>query len=158
MITRKLTVAAAAAFALSTAAMAAALPERAPQGKVDFVSGGVGDDEASALKGRAAGYPLQLQFVQQAQPRDEFLADVRVKISDRSGNVVLDTTASGPFLFANVPPGRYQVEAEYNGVVKRKSVDVRAGKQQKAMMVWAPSPEDARQSMAGDSDRSSTLR
>ena len=81
---------------LSMAAMAAALfftpfvqaasPAAAQEtaGNVSYISGGVGEDEAAAMKSAAAGYPLELQFVQKATPRDEFLADVKVRITDRA--------------------------------------------------------------------------
>jgi len=102
------------------------------------MSGGVGEDEAAALKRAAAGYPLELQFVQRAMPRDEFLAGVNVKIRDRSRTVVLDVVSQGPFLLARLPAGTYQIEADHDGVVKRQSVEIRAGKHERAVFVWAP--------------------
>ena len=54
----------------------AALPAAQAQGRVSYVSGGIGDDEATAFKRAAADYPLEMLFVQSARPRDEFLADV----------------------------------------------------------------------------------
>ena len=148
---------------LNMAAMAAALyftpfvqaagPAAAAQetaGNVSFISGGVGEDEAAAMKSAAAGYPLELQFVQKATPRDEFLADVKVRITDRARNVVLDAIASGPFLLAKLPAGTYQIEADHVGVVKRQTVDIRPGKHQRSVFVWAATDE-TRQSMADPS-------
>ncbi len=119
----------------------AALPAEEVQGNISFVTGGVGEDEAAMLKRAAAGYPLQMQFVQKAWPRDEFLADVKVRIRDRSKNVLLDTVSQGPFLLARLPAGTYQLEAEHEGVVKRQTVSIRAGKHERAVFVWAPSGE-----------------
>ena len=119
----------------------AALPAEEVQGNISFVSGGVGEDEAAALKRAAARFPLQLQFVQKAWPRDEFLADVKVRIRDRSKTVLLDTVSQGPFLLAKLPAGTYQLEAEHEGVVKRQTVVIRAGKHERAVFVWAPSEE-----------------
>ena len=147
---------------LSMAAMAAALvftpfvqaasPAAAQEtaGNVSYISGGVGEDEAAAMKSAAAGYPLELQFVQKATPRDEFLADVKVRITDRARNVVLDAVASGPFLLAKLPAGTYQIEADHVGVVKRQTVDIRPGKHQRSVFVWAATDE-TRQSMADPS-------
>ena len=155
---------------LSMAAMAAALyftpcvqaagPAAAAQetaGNVSFISGGVGEDEAAAMKSAAAGYPLELQFVQKAMPRDEFLADVKVRITDRARNVVLDAVASGPFLLAKLPAGTYQIEADHVGVVKRQTVDIRPGKHQRSVFVWAATDE-TRQSMADTSPADTALR
>ncbi len=126
-------------------AYGAAEPEM--QGNVSFMSGGVGDDEAAAMKSAAAGYPLELHFVQKATPRDEFLADVKVRITDRrSRNVVLDTVAKGPFLLAKLPSGTYIIEADHVGVVKRQTIEVRAGRHSRSVFVWAASDE-TRQSL-----------
>lgn len=114
----------------------AALPQQEIQGNISYMSGGVGEDEAAALKRAAAGYPLELQFVQRAIPRDEFLADVNVKIRDRSRTVVLDAVSQGPFLLARLPPGTYQIEADHDGVLKRQTVEIRAGKHERAVFVW----------------------
>ena len=130
---------------LTQSASAATVQET--QGNVSYVSGGVGEDDAAAMKSAAAGYPLELQFVQKATPRDEFLADVKVRITDRARNVVLDAVASGPFLLAKLPPGTYQIEADHVGVVKRQTVDLRPGKHQKSVFVWSATDE-TRQSMA----------
>jgi len=154
---------------LSMAAMAAALfftsfvqaasPAAAQEtaGNVSYISGGVGEDEAAAMKSAAAGYPLELQFVQKATPRDEFLADVKVRITDRARNVVLDAVASGPFLLAKLPAGTYQIEADHVGVVKRQTVDIRPGKHQRSVFVWSATAE-TRQSMADTSPADTALR
>lgn len=118
-----------------------ALPAQEIQGNISYVTGGVGEDEAAALKRAAAGYPLELQFVQKAWPRDEFLAGVKVRIRDRSKSVLLDTVSEGPYLLAKLPAGTYQIEAEHEGMVKRQTVAIRAGKHERAVFVWAPPPE-----------------
>jgi hypothetical protein len=133
-------------------------PAQGTQGNVSFVSGGVGEDEAAAMKSAAAGYPLELQFVQKASPRDEFLADVTVRITDRSKNVVLDTVTTGPFLLAKLPSGTYQVEADHRGVMKRQTVDIRSGKHQRTVFVWTPSADEIRQSMLEQADSDTALR
>ena len=104
------------------------------QGPVSFVSGGVGDDEAQAIKSMAANYPVEMLFVAKGTP-NQYLANVKVQITDKSGNVVLDTTTQGPFLFAKLPPGRYSVSAESEGGVKRQSIQV-TGARQRVMLMW----------------------
>lgn len=148
---------AAAIFFTSPAAGAAALPGQDTQGNISYVSGGVGEDEAAAMKSAAPGYPLELQFVQKATPRDEFLADVKVRIMDRSKNVVLDAVSNGPYFLAKLPAGTYQIEADHSGVMKRQTVAIRAGKHQRSVFVWAPSDE-SRQSMLESPDSGTPMR
>ena len=51
---------------------------------------------------------------------------------------MLDTTADGPFLLATLPAGKYEIEAEYNGERKHQAVDIRSGRHQRMVFVWAP--------------------
>lgn len=111
-----------------------AAPQRQQQGQVAFVSGGVGADEAQAIKSMGSSYPLEMLFVTKGTP-NAYLANVKVQVTDKSGNVVLDTTTQGPFLFAKMPPGRYSVSAESEGAVKRQNIQV-TGARQRVMFMW----------------------
>jgi len=53
---------------------------------------------------------------------------------------VLDTVSRG-LPVGQIARGTYQVEAEHEGVVKRQTVAIRAGKHERAVFVWAPSEE-----------------
>lgn len=107
------------------------------QGPVTFVTGGIGQAEASAMKQAAGQYALELEFLQQGTPRDAYLAGVTVRIRDARGWTMLDTQANGPFLLAALPPGRYSVEATHNGAVKYTHVDVYDGQHQHLVFEWA---------------------
>ncbi len=115
------------------------LPPVQEQGSATYVSGGIGEDQADAFRQAAVGYPLELLFAQQALPRDEYIADVKVVISDKSGKVLLETTSEGPFLLAKLPAGNYEIEANYEGRPRRLTVDIRPGTHQRKVFVWATS-------------------
>ena len=119
-----------------------ALPAEVVQGKVRYVSGGVGEQAAAAFKQAAAKYPLELLFAQKASPNDVYLAGVKVTVRDRAGKVVLDAVAEGPYLLATMPAGRYQVEAGNEGVVKRQAVEIVSGKHRRVVFLW-PDPAGA---------------
>jgi len=87
------------AFAMS----AGPLPPEKTQGQITYITGGVGSDEAAAVKQAESKYPLSLEFVQHAKPRDEFLANVDVTIRDQAGKTALKTTSDGPFLLGKMP-------------------------------------------------------
>lgn len=120
-----------------SSAATSSLPSVKMQGGVSYVTGGIGEDEAAGFKRAAATYPLELLFAQKAQPKDAYVADVKVVIRDRSGNPVLDTTTDGPFLLARLPAGKYQIEANYRGVQKHEAVEIHPGKHRRAVFVWA---------------------
>jgi hypothetical protein len=114
------------------------LPEKHTQGDVTYVSGGVGDDEAAAMARAKSKYSLSLEFVQRAKPRAEYKANVEVTVTNKSGNVVLDTVADGPYLLADLPSGKYTVSAiDEEGKSIVKHVTVSQGKPEHLMLVWS---------------------
>jgi hypothetical protein len=114
------------------------LPEPRVQGNVSYVTGGVGQDEVTAMEHAKAKYPLSLEFVQHAKPRDEFIANVEVTVTDKSGNVVLDTTTDGPYLLADLPNGKYTVSAiDEGGKSVVKHITVAPHKSEHLILVWS---------------------
>jgi hypothetical protein len=78
-----------------------------------YVCGGVGKDEAQAMKTAARDYDMMLEFATQ---KGKFLADVNVDIKDAKGKSELKTTCDGPMMLVKVPKtGTYHVVAETAG-------------------------------------------
>ncbi|HWW05639.1 carboxypeptidase-like regulatory domain-containing protein [Collimonas sp.] len=105
-------------------------------GVASYLSGGIGEDEATAIQQAAKNYSLELEFVIKAAPKDEFTADIKVKVSDASHNTVLDTVSKGPFFLAQLPAGRYHLEASKNGQTKAQDVTIKPGSHQRIMFEW----------------------
>jgi hypothetical protein len=112
-----------AALGLSTIAHAQTLPEPhvRHEGNVTYVTGGVGHDEAQALRRIESHWPLALSFT---GPDSEYLADVHVRLVDHAGAIVFYGKSSGPYLLMNVKPGRYTVYARYKDRVEKRPVAV----------------------------------
>jgi hypothetical protein len=124
-------------FATSAiAASASHLPQTHMQGDISYLSGGIGKTEASAMKHAATRYPLELEFVAKAKPKDEYLANIKVKIKDAHDKLVLDTTAAGPFLLAKMPAGRYTVSADHNGKMEHRTVEIAPKMHKRVVFVW----------------------
>lgn len=91
--------------------------------KIDYLSGGVGLDELEELAGRAKKFNLKV--VTAAERSGAFLADVRVKvIGAGDAQVLLDTTMDGPWLLAQLPPGKYVLEATFEGKTFTKTIAI----------------------------------
>lgn len=112
------------------------LPATKMQGAISYLSGGIGQTEANAIKHVAKGYPLELEFVLKAKPKDEYLANVKVRIKDAHGKVVLDTTADGPFLLAKMPSGKYALSADRDGKVEHRQIEIAAREHRRVVFVW----------------------
>lgn len=92
------------------AAPAAAMQRGESPAGVAWVSGGVGLDEIERLQAERPNFSFWL--ITAALRSGAYLADVRVRIVElESRRVVLERVLDGPWLFANLPVGRYEVEA-----------------------------------------------
>jgi len=90
-----------------------------------FVSGGVGAEEMAALNNERSQYSLAILAA--AKGSGAFLGDVHIRITDGQSNRVLDTVMDGPWLFVDVPAGRYQVEADLDARLQKNVVTIRSG-------------------------------
>ena len=119
-----------------------------------MVCGGVGNDERRELAAAAQGANLSLRF--SLAGRGNYVADVDVTITPAQGAAITAKT-DGPICYLQLAPGRYTIEATYNGTRKSASATVPAkgGKAASVAMAFpagaadidpAPvSPEEKRQ-------------
>jgi hypothetical protein len=86
------------------------LPEDQPTtvGGIDVACTGVGDEALSDPKWRE--YSVRLEF---AGANREYLADLDVAIEAQGGEELLAVHCSGPWVLANLEPGKYRVRATY---------------------------------------------
>jgi len=104
------------------------------QGDVTFVSGGIGADELFEMQTVRADYNLNLLF--SVKGTGEYVSDVKVVIADSSGDIVLDTVADGPMLFALLKPGSYRISVDRDGQVLQKKVTVGSKKRTALTFSW----------------------
>ena len=92
---------------------------------VGMVSGGMGEEERESLYRLQSEYPLTLQFSQ--GQRGEWLSDVQVTITDRSGRVVLDQRSKGPLMLVRLPDGQYRVRVSSGGRAYDRQIALAGG-------------------------------
>lgn len=80
---------------------------------VRYVAGGIGIEERAWLAAHATKFNTRLTFA--VVPGGAFIADVQVRIRNAQGRDMVDTTAQGPQLMAELPPGTYQLTATHDG-------------------------------------------
>ena len=124
------------ALGAGAAQAAAPLPPLQHSAGVEYLSGGIGQDEARAIEGAARHWPLTLEFAVKDKSRADFAADVKVLVRDARGHTALDATAGGPLFLARLAPGRYSVEASFAGKTLHEKVVVKAGHPAKAVFLW----------------------
>ncbi len=121
---------------LVSGGMSQQLPAEKWQGGLSYVSGGIGQDEAAMFKKLAATYPLSIEFIRHAQPKDEYEADVAVMIRRADGKTVLDIQAEGPFLLVNLTNGTYTVHAKKDGKPMQRTVHIKGDAHQRVVFEW----------------------
>jgi len=104
-------------------------------GNISYVSGGVGASEQEELERIKQEYNLRLLFA--VSGSGSFLASVPLKIADGRGQVLLEAVSAGPYFYARVPAGLYQVSAERHGQVKTQSVRIPATGAASVNFRWA---------------------
>lgn len=110
------------------------------QGGTAYVTGGAVYEQLPSFQQARSQYPLNIEIYEKAGAKNQFTADAQVKLIDRSGAVVLDARADGPYLWAKVPPGQYKVQTTLNGVMKEQRVAVNSGRSTRAIFVFPQSP------------------
>jgi len=86
--------------------------KKGSEGRIVFMSGGVGQTERDILKERGKAYPLKLVF---SKRKGEYLSNVRVELFDEKGKKIFTTVSDGPWLFIEPPSGIYYLEANFKG-------------------------------------------
>lgn len=112
----------------------AALPEAQTQNGITYLSGGIGLNESEAMKAAAKDYTLMITC--SVQPTGEYLADVKVNITDKSGSPVLETVIDGPMLLVQLAPGQYRISAESDGVTMNRTVDIGSEHPTRVNLSW----------------------
>lgn len=98
---------------LAPYAMADTQPQAHSAGGVTYLNGGIGKEEAAAMRHVANQYDVRMVL---AEKKDgEFITGAKVSVLDQKGKQVLHVASAGPLLYIKLPSGKYQVRAEFNG-------------------------------------------
>ena len=87
-----------------------------------LVCGGIGNDERRELASAPSGANLSLEF--SLAGRGNYIADVEVTITPAGSGPALTVKTEGPICYLELPPGRYKVDASYNGTRKSASATI----------------------------------
>jgi hypothetical protein len=123
-------------------AVADILPRVQTRGDVQFVTGGIGKDEADAMKQAEAQFPLTLEFAASndkpvAAAPTPYVSDALVDIRDAHGRGVFSARSEGPLVLVKLPAGSYTIEAEWNGVRKKRTIALAENRRQHVVFDFA---------------------
>jgi hypothetical protein len=98
------------------------------------VSGGVSSEEQAVLYAQRQHFSLWV--ITAAKKSGAYLADVRVKVTDTQRRVVLDAPLDGPWLFVDLPVGRYVIAAQLNGQTQQHVTTIHPGDHHQAFFYF----------------------
>jgi hypothetical protein len=99
-----------------------------------YVTAGIGEEEALIMKRQAKKFSLNLWLSEGVVGR--WVADANVNIYDEASNLVFRIVASKPMLYVNLPAGTYTILASNNGKKLRHKVTLIEGENQKVILNW----------------------
>ncbi|KQW58126.1 hypothetical protein [Variovorax sp. Root411] len=104
---------------------------------IEYMSGGIGSDEARLMETVSPRWPATFEFAVKDSKGADFAASVHVTVRDSSGTALLDNVVSGgPFMVARLDPGTYEVEARIGSQVLKQQLHVLQGAPAKVSFVW----------------------
>ena len=99
-----------------------------------YVTAGIGEEEAAQMKKISKKYTLNLLFSEGLVGR--WATDVNVNIYDEASNLMFRIVAAKPVLYVNLPAGTYTILANNNGNKLRHKVTLEADVNQKVVLNW----------------------
>jgi hypothetical protein len=141
----------AAALAIGSASLFGALAAHAVYNPpihmtngIEYMSGGVGSDEAALMKTVSPRWPASFEFAVKDKSNGDFAAGVSVTVRDSSGREVLkQVTADGPYMVARLDPGHYEVEATLAGQTLKQQIEIHAGTGTRTVFEWPAGTDTA---------------
>lgn len=114
------------------AMLAEGLPQPQREGEITYITGGIGEEERSAVEAFRPEYNLHLM----SATRDgHFEGDTHITLLDASGKELLNVPA-GPLFYAKLAPGRYIVKGASGEKTKEQAITIRAGKPVRVHFSW----------------------
>jgi hypothetical protein len=111
------------AMPVVVAADEAEAPKIHKQGGSTYATGGIGEAQRKALFKIAPKFPIQLIFEVEGEQTD--ISGVKVKLTDQSGNSLIEAVSEGPYFYMNPPAGgRFIIDVEYNGEKQSSTKDL----------------------------------
>ncbi len=91
-----------------------------PMRVTTYLNGGIGADEEQMMRKAAKDWPLRMIFSERKD--NEFVADVRLLVTDAKGAPVLMLHGAGPMTYAMLPAGKYRISASHKGQTETREV------------------------------------
>lgn len=128
----KTTLATMVLISLTHAAMASPLMPKTLNG-INYLAGGVGEEELAQIKAVQDSYNVQLLF---AEKTGAYVADVKVLISGKDGIPLATIEHCGPLVLLRLPAGKFAISATYQGKTLQQRLAISDTTRQRHTFAW----------------------
>lgn len=102
----------------------AVIPDIKQKNGIDYITGGVGEEELEAIKAQEQNFNVRILA---SSSQGEYMGEMAFRFLDDKGVEVFRVYDAGPYLYANLPVGKYTIEgAAQSGEIQRSTVNAMA--------------------------------
>ena len=106
---------------------------------IKYITGGIGEEEAAAMRSMAKDFSLNLVFSESTGGK---ITGVNAVIYNTQGEVVFRIQGANPLLYVALPSGKYRVVASYEGQKQGYVFELDATTNKKLILNWKNSIEE----------------
>lgn len=106
---------------------------------IKFVTGGIGEEEAAAMRRMAKDFSLNLVFSEGSGGK---ITGVNAVIYNAKGDVMFRIKGANPLLYVALPSGKYRVLASYEGEKQGYVFELDGKSNKKLILNWKNSGEE----------------
>ena len=93
-------------------------------------------DESDSMREEAKKWPLNIEFSEHLGKSDAWISGAQLTILNKDGKTIFQETCNGRMFLAKLAPGKYQLIASYQGVTKKRTIEIHEGKSLKESFNW----------------------
>lgn len=129
-----------AALTTHSAAFAACCEPSKAGAQVEYITGGIGDDEEKSMQSKQSDYSLWIVTAEKST--GAWMSNVHARITPlkskkESGAPILDTELNGPWLMVKLPPGDYKIDISHGEDTQHATVSLPPGAHRKMIFRFA---------------------
>jgi hypothetical protein len=99
-----------------------------------YQNGGISKEQVADIEHHIKPYDLHLTFSE--GKHNAYAAGLKLQITDAKGHPVFALDDAGPLTDVNLPAGHYRVVADFGGVKRSGSVEVKPGEPAELYLHW----------------------
>lgn len=114
----------------------AELPKIQLENNIQIIAGGIGLDESIAIRKESKNWPILFEFSKINGSKAEWISDVAIVIRDSKNKLIIAMNVEGPLILLKLAPGKYLLEANFEGNKKIRLFEIADLKHKKISIYW----------------------